>query len=76
MYHKMYFILAENVQNRFRAPDPLGSLRRSPDRLVVRGFLPSAIAASCPQLSQLLSPKSYTAYRFTPLGLSKPQTTC
>src|SRR6218665_676218 len=42
-----------------------GSLQRSPDPLVVRGFLPSAIAASrlrrlhFPQFSQDLSPQSY-----------------
>jgi len=47
----MYPILARNDQNRFgfwgSAQDPAeGSLRRSPDPLVARSFVPSAIAAS------------------------------
>src|SRR6218665_3210774 len=36
---------------------PMGSLRRSPDPLVVRGFLPSAIAAS--RLRRLHFPRSF-----------------
>src|SRR6218665_4173681 len=46
----MHSILARNVQNRVgfwgSAPDPVGKLTTLPDPLVVRGFLPSAIAAS------------------------------
>ena len=51
-----------------------GSLRRSPDPLIVRGFLPLAIAASrlrrlhFPQFSRFLSPQ--VLHRFSPLLLT------
>ena len=47
---KTYQILARHAQNRFglwgSAQTPLKSLRRSPDPIIARSFLPSAIAAS------------------------------
>src|SRR6218665_2131506 len=63
-YAKIYFILAQNVKNRVAFPAG-GAYDAPPDPLVVRGFVPSAIAASrlrrlhFPQISQDLSlPKS------------------